>query len=241
MPNHSINYPAVTLQNDFNNLVEDLMKAIIAVGMVAAALTVMLASSAIAADTALTDDGLVPIKVRNIDFAYKRPDANLGGYNKVILRPVSVAFSRRWNPRDYGRFGLRPADVQAMRAALASMADETLRKTLSDGGYEFVTSADENVLDVEANIVDLFVNAPDTMTPGRSRTYVMNAGEMRMIMTLRDSVTGTALYRTVDLRRGAETGRLQWASSVWNRGEAQRVLTIWARQLKDALDSARRP
>ncbi len=195
--------------------------------------------AAVAADTVLTDEGLEAIKIKNVDSVHRRPGVNLGNYSKVLLRPVSVEFSKSWNPRDYGRFGLASRDVEKIRTSLAKLAEESFSKTLSKGGYPIVSEAGEGVLDVEVRIVDLIVNAPDVPSADRSRTYVMNAGEMRMIMTLRDSVAGTLLYRVIDRKRGRETGRLEWASTVWNRAEADLALTGWAAQLKAALDSAR--
>jgi hypothetical protein len=69
--------------------------------------------------------------------------------------------------------------------------------------------------------------------------YVTSAGEMRILATLRDSVTGTTLYRVSDLQRAQEYERLEWANSVFNRAESQRTLETWARQLKSALDVAK--
>jgi hypothetical protein len=205
----------------------------------AAALATLFAATAVAADAVLTDDGLEPVKVRNIDKAYKRPGASLAGYQQILFKPVSVEFSKSWNPRNYGSFGLKSTDVEKIRSSLATLANETFSKTLAAGGYPVVTSAGENVLEVEAHIIDLFVNAPDVATAGNSRSYVLSAGEMRLAVTLRDSVTGTVLYRAIDRKRGPETGRLEWASSVFNRMEAERALSDWARQLKQALDEAR--
>ena len=194
---------------------------------------------AAAPDAALTDDGLMPIKVKNIDKAYKLPGASLAGYRSLLFRPVDVAFSKTWNPRVYGTFGLRSTDVEEIRSSLGELADQTFRKTLTTGGYAVVTAPGENVLEVEAHIVDLFINGPDVPTAGGSRIYVLSAGEMRLAVTLRDSITGTVLYRVVDRKIGPETGRLEWASSVWNNAEARRALQGWAVQLKTALDSAR--
>jgi hypothetical protein len=160
----------------------------------------------LAADVVLTDDGLAPIRVKNIDKAYKRPGASLSGYHKILFKPVSVEFSKSWDPHDFGgTFGLKSADVENIRTSLAGLADETFRKRLAAGGYTVVTSA----------------------------------GEMRLMVTLRDSVTGTVLYRAVDKKRGIETGRLEWANRVWNQGEAEMALSGWAKQPKDALDAAR--
>jgi len=196
---------------------------------------------AVAADASLTDDGLAPIKVKNIDKAWKRPGASLAGYDRILIRPVAVAFATRWNPRDYGTFGLKSEQVEKIRSTLAQLASETFAKELRRGGYAIADKPGENVLDVEAQIVDLYVNAPDVRSASIVRTYVLSAGEMRILVTLRDSVTGTTLYRASDFRRGPETGRLEYADEIWNRVEAELALAGWARQLKNALDAAKTP
>lgn len=216
------------------------MKAIMRIGALAAlaaAAAAALAGPAIAAE--LTDDGLEPIKVRNIDKAYKRPGASLAGYDRILLRPVTVAFSKHWDPRDYGgTFGLSAADVEKLRTDLAKLADETFRRVLTRGGYAVVDKADAGVLEVQPHIVDLYINAPDVPGAEVRRSYVLSVGEMRLNATLQDAVTGTVLYRTSDRKRGPESGRLEWANSVWNAAEAERMLSGWARQFKDALDAA---
>ncbi len=206
-----------------------------------AALAIALAAPAWAADApGLSDDGLAPVKVNNIDKAWKRPGASLAGYNRILIRPVSVAFSKNWNPRDYGgTFGLKSEQVEKIRSTLSKIANDTFARELARGGYAVATAPGENVLDVEAQIVDLVVNAPETNSSGTVRTYVLSAGEMRLLVTLRDSITGTTLYRASDLQRGPETGRLEYASDAWNRAQAEIALANWARQLKSVLDNAK--
>jgi hypothetical protein len=188
---------------------------------------------------ATTDDGLVPIQVKNIDKAYKRPGASLKGYNSILLRPISVAFSKHWNPRDYGVFGLKSDEVERLRSELSKLASETFARVLSKGGYAIATAPGENVLEVQAEIVDLVINGIEPRSANIVHVYVTSAGEMRILATLRDSVTGTTLYRVSDLQRAHEYERLEWANSVFNRVESQRTLEAWARQLKSALDGAK--
>jgi len=78
------------------------------------------------------------------------------------------------------------------------------------------------------------------MTPG-SRTYVVNAGEMTLIAELYDSQTNALIGRVVDRQRGLEQGPfdLQIANRVTNTAEADRILSMWARRLRAALDKAR--
>ena len=103
------------------------------------------------------------------------------------------------------------------------------------------SAVDADVLRVTAAIVNLYINAPDKMEAGRSRTYVANAGQMTLAIELRDAASGTVLVRAFDAQAGTENGRLQWSSGVFNRAEAERILRGWADRLNRALDTARAP
>ena len=126
-----------------------------------------------------------------------------------------------------------------MRAGLAELTQSVFRSVLREGGFTLVEAPGEGVLAVKPDIVDLYVAAPDTGPPGRGRTYVMSAGEMRLQLQLSDSVTGTVLARASDRKRGRDTGRVEWANSTYNRAEAERALRGWAVQLRNALTEVR--
>jgi hypothetical protein len=165
----------------------------------------------------------------------------VAGYTKVMIDPVQVAFSKSWDPRDYGTFGLKATDVERIRTELGTLAHDTFAKVLAEGGYLPASEADTGVLRITAYIVDLDITAPDTMQAGRSRTYVANAGQMTLVMELRDAVTGTLLARAFDRKSATDTGRLQWSNSVMNRAEAETALRSWASRLKRGLDAAKAP
>jgi hypothetical protein len=192
-----------------------------------------------AGEASVTEDGLVPVQVKNVDKAWKRPDASLKSYTGVLIRPFSVAFSKSWNPRTYGEFGLKSDEVERLRTELSKLAGETFSRVLSKGGYSIATAPGENVLEVQADIVDLVINGVEPRSSSVVHVYVTSAGEMRLLLALRDSITGTTLYRASDFKRGQEYDRLEWANSVFNRAEAERALEGWARQLKSALDGAK--
>jgi hypothetical protein len=171
-----------------------------------------------ASDTrAAGPDELVPVNVKGIDSMRRRADVNWATYDAVLVAAVTVSFSKLWDPRDYGRFGLRPRDVERIRSKVATLAQATFVKVLAEGGYRIVDRADVGVLQVEPNIIDLYVNAPE----------------------LRDAVTGTLLAEARDRQRGIDRGRFTVANSVTNRAEAERVLRGWATRLRDSLDAAR--
>ncbi len=203
------------------------------------AATLLMAAPAHGADPAPNDEGLVKVQVKNVDSVLRRPGVDWAAYAKVKIAPVQVSFSKSWNPRDYGSFGLRGSDVDRIRRDLANLTLQVFSKVLGEGGYTVVQEAGEGVLEIEPNIVNLYINAPDTMDAAGSRAYVLSAGEMTLALELRDSVTGTLLAQARDRKRGPENATLQVSNRVVNRQQAERALRAWAGQLKTALDSAR--
>jgi Protein of unknown function (DUF3313) len=201
----------------------------------------LVASPARAAEAAPapTDDGLVKVEIKNVDSVHRRPGVDWKAYAKVLIAPVEVSFSKSWDPRDYWAMGLSAADVDRMRRELAALTEETFATVLAEGGYAVVQAPGEGVLQVHPNIVNLYINAPDTLEAGRALSYVLNTGHMTLALTLRDSVTGTLLAEARDRKRGNEYPWLTIANSVVNRAEAERALQGWAKQLRDNLDAAR--
>jgi hypothetical protein len=185
-------------------------------------------------------EGLEGRPSRAFDQVYVLPGAEFSQFKRVRLDPAEVAFARSWDPnagtRDLSR-RVTPQDLQEIKDGLAQMLQRTFAEELARGGYEVTTDLAPDVLRVTPQIVDLQVNAPDTMAAGRSRTYVMDAGRMTLVAEARDSVTGQLLARVVDRKQGTDFGTLQWANSVTNSAEAQRAISQWARALRAGLDA----
>jgi hypothetical protein len=216
--------------------------------VVIATLTVLLGTApAIAAneqraaiEEALSHDGLQKIKVKGIDLAYARPGASLAGYNKIILDPVEVSFRKDWDPKRTGsRARLSAQERENIRSGVARIVLEEFTKTLEKGApYKVVTEPGADVLRLQIGITDLYVNAPDTMTPGRSRTYTLSAGEMTLVGELMDSESGQVISRVIDRREARNTGTMQLTNSVVNAQEARTIASSWARILRNRLDAA---
>jgi hypothetical protein len=184
-------------------------------------------------------EGLELQRSSQLDQVYLRPNAQFAGYRRVQLDPAEVAFDRTWDPNASRALANRvtPEDMQRIKSELAQMLRLGFEEELARGGYELTTESGEDVLRITPSIVDLYVNAPDTMgSPGRSRTFVMDAGRMTLVVEARDSATGQLLARVVDTRQGTDIGQLQWASAVTNSAEARRAIQRWARVLREGLD-----
>ena len=193
-----------------------------------------------AIEEALSHDGLQKIKIKGIDLAYARPGASLAGYNKVIIDPVEVSFRKDWDPKRAGsRAKLSAQERENIRSGVARIVQEEFTKTLEKGApYKVVKEAGADVLRLQIGIADLYVNAPDTMSPGRSRTYTLSAGEMTLVGELIDSESGQVISRVIDRREARNSGVMQLTNSVVNAQEGRAIAASWARILRSRLDAA---
>lgn len=194
-------------------------------------------------DDASTQQGLVKTEVKGVDAVYTRPGAKLTEYDKILLPPIAVEFSKNWKPEnDSVLYQMNKPDREKIKKDLADAFADVFRQVLQEkGGYQLVTEPGRDVLEVQAAIVNLYINAPDIsmQTAARVRTYTTDSGEMTLISELRDSVTGTLLARIYDRRDDLGTGQWQWTDSVTNSADARREIRRWAELLKKSLDASR--
>jgi hypothetical protein len=183
-------------------------------------------------------DGLVRVQDRRLDHMYLLPDVSFAGYTRVRLDPIEVSFYRNWSPNRSPSQRLRQRDVENIKSTLAEEFRRVFSDALTRAGYKIVDEDGDDVLRVQAAIVNLYVTAPSAATSGRSRTFVANTGQMTLVAELRDSVTGQLLGRAVDTVRGRRTGGFQLASPVTNMADARRALSQWADVLVTGLDDA---
>ncbi len=203
-------------------------------------MTTAFAADKAAIEEAMSYDGLAKIKVKGIDMAYALPGVTLADYSKVMLDPIDVSFAKNWDPDKTGtRFKLSPEERENIRTGVAKITYEEFVKELeTKGSYKIVKEAAPDVLRVQASVVNLYVNAPDTMTAGRSRTYTVSAGQATLVAELRDSESGIVIARAIDNREAQGTGTMQLTNSVVNASEARNIASSWARILRTALDNA---
>jgi hypothetical protein len=201
------------------------------------------AHTALAADLdeAMSYDGLKKISVPGIDLAYALPGATLAGYGKVQLEPIDVSFHKDWTAKAPGSpFEISTKERENITTKVAKLVDAEFVKALqAKGGYQVVRTAGPDVLRVKILIANLYINAPDIKTAGRSRTFAVTGGEMTLIAELSDSETGAVIARVVDRSQARNTGRMELSSSAKNAADAEIIASKWAGILRDALDKAR--
>lgn len=195
---------------------------------------------------AISPEGLVLQPDTKVGALYMKPGATLKGYDEFGVTDCNVAFRKNWlRDQNSQRLDLSnrvsQRDVDRIKDNLSAHCEEAFRAALQEEpAYNIVEefSEGEQVLILRPSIVNLDINAPDTMSAGMSRSYTTSAGEMTLILEVIDATTGELLARAIDKKRGLDTGRLEWSNSVTNRADADRALKAWAKQLRAALDRA---
>ena len=174
---------------------------------------------------------------------YADPDIDWSLYTQIMLDPATVAFRRHWQ-RDQNRyhsFKVRAKDMERIRTEMSELFDDVFTKELGEsGGYTVTDQTGDDVMRIKPAIIDLDVNAPDTMnSPGRTTQFTESVGKMTLKLEIYDSVTGDLIALLSDRREAPRRGYMQWTTSVTNRAEAQRMLQRWAKDLVKRLDEAR--
>jgi hypothetical protein len=192
----------------------------------------------------VTNDGLHLYKQTKERLAYVRPGATFTQYKKVALLDCYVEFSKDWvknynrDQRDPSR-KIKESDLDSAKTALQGQFKKIFTEELQKGGrYQVTDSGGSDVLVLRPGLINIQVNAPDLMAPGRSATYVESAGAMTIYLELWDSTSNTILARVID---GKVDPRVygQRSSSVSNRAAAERMMRSWADELRTRLDLVR--
>lgn len=189
--------------------------------------------------TERTFDNLVKVENSSVAEAFIDPDADFSVFKRVAVLEPHVAFRTNWqrdqNRSRAGRVTVR--DMERIKSDVATLFARVFTDRLESAGYEVVEVAADDVLVVRPAIIDLDITAPDTRTPGRSRSFTTTSGAATLYIQLFDSVSGEILGRAVDRRTArAPSGVVQWSTSVSNQADARRIFGRWADKLIDFLD-----
>jgi hypothetical protein len=193
----------------------------------------------------VTEDGLHRVDTASMAVVYAEPGASLAVYNKIMLLEPKVAFKKNWE-RDLRAGSVSKLSTSSrvnttrIKQELAAEFTTVFTEKLISAGYEIVTEAGDDVLQVSPAIVNLSINAPETVGAGRTNQYVTSAGEMTLFIELYDSVTGDLIAKAVDRQVDKEYNRMYtWANSSTNKVAADLILNGWADILVAALNEAK--
>jgi len=187
-------------------------------------------------------ENLVRVDDSSAAAAYIDPQADFSVFDSVMILDTFVAFRSNWQ-RDQrrGTRGTRisTADMDRIKTRVSELFNSVLVDAMeADNGFKVVSEPDYNVLLIRAAIIDLDVTAPDTSTPGRSRTFTADSGAATLYIELYDSVSGQIIGRAIDRQAARNQGStMRWTTRASNTTDARRVFRRWATQLRGFLDS----
>jgi hypothetical protein len=197
-----------------------------------AALLLAAAAPALAA-TPESWDGLTEVNSRRMGATFLLPGADFRPYKKVMLDEPQVAFRNNWlrdvNRDQRGR-RVSQSDADRILASVATNTTDLFASEFTRAGFEVVTKPGPDVLRLRTDIINLFVNAPDTGSAGRVASFTTNAGEATIVLEARDSQSNALLARAIERRQTqTNTGTGTRATSVSNTADFRRLAQSWAR------------
>lgn len=188
---------------------------------------------AVGAAFAALPDGLVAVQSRYLDEVHLRPNADLAGYRRVLIDPVAVELSRDWlrNMNAYNRSPSRwigPDEARRIAMETTSSLESSVAEAFKARGYEIVAAPGPGVLRLSPRVADLSINAPDGLSPWRTKTFTRDASEAKLLLEARDAVSGTLLARVRHHGIARQVGRLNLANEVSNRFWFDALFRRWA-------------
>jgi hypothetical protein len=172
-----------------------------------------------------TADGLYRVRATRVSAAFVKPGADFSRYTGLFIDPVTVSYTSALDESSMAR--LKKIFQEAFEGQLGRSK-----------AFEVVSRSGPSVLRVSGHIVNLSVDVPPYR--GGELNFVLTAGEMTLMLDVRDSQTGTPLARVADRRKIAPTsagavGGYQ-SNPVNNWGAVREICNDWARILRGGLD-----
>jgi hypothetical protein len=179
-----------------------------------------------------TSDGLYRVFEPRFGAAFVMPGADLAAYDAVTVDEPSISYKEEPRPattmnRRRGNFALRTADIDRIKRffeeAFAGEWEEV-------DEFEVVSEPAAGVMRLSGHIVNLVIDAPPALAG--QRDFRQDAGEMTLILDVRDAVTGEPLARMAD-RRAIAPGKLgidggYESTPVTNLGAMRDIFRQWA-------------
>ena len=146
----------------------------------------------------VTGDGLQRVRWSQLGAEFVRPGAQLGGYHKVLLDPLTISTTPKGEKRRMGpvnQYEPTPSYLERMRRAYQEM----FAKQFGRDGFSVVGEPGPGVLRVSGHVVDLVLTARLDPEEGSTTTeFVTSFGDLTLLLDVRDSTSGEPLLRTLD-------------------------------------------
>jgi hypothetical protein len=176
--------------------------------------------------------GLQPVAKSKLDLLYVRPGLAAGAA-PIEFAPVQVSMRPGWQEanRSLERARLCPSEEQGLKDAVGRIVEDELHKAFSDalapGGTQPV---------LHAQVLDLYLNAPEMQAAVHSKTYTKSFGDMVLVAELRDGAGGPLLLGSWDHRPAREWATARLTTRVENAIEIRAAAHGWATRLRQEFD-----
>ncbi|GGA75160.1 hypothetical protein GCM10011369_16280 [Neiella marina] len=182
-------------------------------------------------------DQLTKVESKKVDELYLKSGADFSHYDTLMLNEADVAFRKNAYRNDYATRGQMKRGMERASVKLKALFDESFREVISEkGNYKMTDQPGDDTLLLEPKLMNVyFVNLDDMSRASNVKVYAESAGEMTLVLELKDSVTGEILARIVDRQEATDWGRLVRQTSVDNHQQSKRMIKRWASQLNDGL------
>jgi hypothetical protein len=216
-------------------------RAVLGSVVLAAGLAVAKPSAAADAPPAVSPEGLKLVPGSKATVLYLREGADFSGYSKVAILECLVSFKKNYK-RDHSSpgsaFRVTDDDMNRMKTEMAALFKQVFTQELSSHGQAVVTGTGDSVLTLRPAIINLDVQAPNTVSPGQ-KTWSASAGQATLLLEAYDSVSSELLARVYDVQVLGDTATISQRNGATNRSDANRVMKKWAQQLATYLQQAR--
>lgn len=182
------------------------------------------------------------VHIPDIDSVYRKQDADLSAYPKVLVALPTVAFRENWRPQeDPALVRLGVPDLATVRERVSQQFLQTLATNLAEnGGYEVVASPGPDVLQVKAAISDLYFSSSALQTAaGDDKPAYMESSEITVAIELRDSATGELLCLVTDHRASPNARTVEMNQGTWSSPGLRDASDFWGSSLRRFLDQAK--
>jgi hypothetical protein len=191
-------------------------------------------------------NGLHLVHHSDLRIVYQLPGTDFSQFDTVILVDAYVAFRKHWQ-RDQNEtdpFRVSKRDVEDIKKRVAEEFHKAFAAELEKKGIPVVatTETGPGVLIVRPAIINLDVEAPDTMQPGMNTTIAASAGQMTLYAELYDSVSSQLIGKVMDPEADQGFGGQFMAQNrVTNTQAEDRIVKRWADVLAKHLHAVKNP
>lgn len=186
-----------------------------------------------------TFDGLEPIQDSRATKAWARPDLDLRGYTKIMIRNAGVEFrpgGETGQSRKARSQGGPYEITESQKTRVVEILTAAFRDELAASNvFEVVDQPGPDVLLIQGGMLDVISWVPPN--PAGTGIYLVAVGEATLVLEIRDSITNAILVRAID-RRAAERvgGQMFESNRVNNAAEMRRLARRWARLLRERIE-----